>query len=63
MELWSPHTAARFGDIIGGVWLFAIAFFILFGIIWTFKISWVVFLFATAATPLIQGLMMGKKEK
>ena len=63
MEMWNdPATASRFGMFSGAVWIFAVAFFILFGFLIGFKFSWLVFIFAAAVQLLIQGLMCKAKS-
>jgi hypothetical protein len=58
-----PAVSARFGIFSGAIWMGAIALFILFGFIISFRYSWTAFLFAVPAQLCIQGLMMkGKKQ-
>ena len=62
MKMWSdPAEASSFGMIVGSIFIFGFALFILFGFIVGFRYSWLVFLFAVAAQLLVQGLMMKKK--
>jgi hypothetical protein len=68
MEVWSdPLAAARFGMISGAIWISAVGFFILLGLLLGFRFSWLIFVFATAVQLAAQSLMMkpnrnGKKE-
>ena len=62
MKIWNdPATAGRFGMFSGAIWLFAAAFFFLFGFLAGFRYSWIIFVFAVAIQMFVQGLMM-KKE-
>ena len=56
-------TEMRFGMFSGAIWITAFALFILFGFIVSFKISWLVFLFATAVQLCVQGVMMKNESK
>ena len=57
--MWNdPAAASRFGMFSGAIWLFAAAVFFLAGFLVSFRISWVIFIFAVAFQLLLQGLMM-----
>jgi uncharacterized membrane protein YbhN (UPF0104 family) len=49
-----PVAAIRFGLYSGAIWIFAIALFILLGMLIGFRFSWLVFLFAIGTELLIQ---------
>jgi hypothetical protein len=58
MEMWSdPALSARFGMLSGAIWIFAIGLFVMLGFVWSFKFSWLVFVFATAFQLLVQAFM------
>jgi hypothetical protein len=52
-----PATATRFGLFSGAIWVFALALFILLGFLASFRVSWLVFVFATALQLVVQGCM------
>ena len=56
--LTNPEIQQRFGMFSGAIWITAIALCILLGIIVSFKVSWICFLFAIAAQLFVQGVMM-----
>jgi len=58
MEVWNdPAAASRFGMFSGAIWIFAVGLFVLFGLLLSFKFSWLVFIFAVAFQLLVQGVM------
>jgi hypothetical protein len=57
-----PVAQMRFGLYSGAIWIAAITLCILLGLVASFKISWIVFLFAIAMQLFVQGVMM-RKEK
>jgi hypothetical protein len=58
-EIWSdPLAAARFGMASGAIWISAVGFFILLGLLLGFKFSWLVFIFAVAVQLAAQSFMM-----
>ena len=54
----NSSTQLRFGLFSGAIWIAAAALFILLGFAVSFKISWIIFLFAIAAQLCVQGVMM-----
>ena len=58
-----PLTEQRFGMYSGAIWITAAALFILLGFLASFKISWLIFFFATAAQLCMQGFMIKKDQK
>jgi hypothetical protein len=59
MVLWSdPLAAARFGMAAGAIWIAAVGFFILLGLLLGFQFSWLIFIFAVAVQLAVQSLMM-----
>jgi hypothetical protein len=63
-EMWrDPVTAARFGMVSGAVWIFAVGFFLLFGITIGFHFSWLAFIFAIAVQLLVHTLMLKNKSQ
>ena len=55
-----PVVAQKFGLFSGAIWIFATALFFLFGFLFGFRLSWVVFVFAVATQLLIQGFLVKK---
>jgi hypothetical protein len=51
-----PAAETRFGLFSGAIWLFAAGFFFLLGCLWTFKLAWLIFIFAVAVQLVLQGL-------
>ena len=57
----NTNESMRFGLYSGAIWIAALALCILLGFIVSFKISWIVFLFAIAVQLFVQGAMMKNK--
>jgi hypothetical protein len=63
-ELWqSPGHEVRFGLFSGALWIFTMGLFIALGFAISFKYSWLVFIFATAAQLLIQALLFKPEDQ
>jgi hypothetical protein len=59
MDLWKdPLVATRFGMVSGAIWISAVGFFILLGLLLGFRFSWLIFIFAVAIHLAVQSLMM-----
>lgn len=58
----NPATQMRFGLFSGAIWITAIALFVLIGFAASFKISWLVFLFAVAVQLLVQAVMIKRES-
>jgi hypothetical protein len=56
-----PKASAKRGLLSGALWIFAIALVITFGLIFGFKYSWVIILFAIGIEVLITFFMLPKK--
>jgi hypothetical protein len=61
----SGKMAAAFGMVTAAIWIFALGFFLLFGILFTFTLSWLAFIFALALQLVAQFVfaLRGKAEK
>jgi hypothetical protein len=56
-----PIATTRFGMVSGAIWIFAIGFFILLGLLIGFHFSWLVFVFAVAVQLMAQSMLLKPK--
>lgn len=63
IEYYSNHQSIMLrGNISGALWIFSFAAFILLGITWSWRYSWIVFIFAVGFEVLIEAYFSAKKK-
>ncbi|WP_232697689.1 permease prefix domain 1-containing protein [Brevibacillus daliensis] len=62
----SHHTDTKemmvYGNLSGAIWIFSVGIFIALGFLWTWKISWIVFIFAVGFQVLLEAYFSNKRK-